>query len=183
MLVNSPLTQIALRLPPISLPDLTGEQVQLAEYADSRPILVVFAANHCPYVVHLEKALGQFALDHRSANLAIVAISSNNVEAYPDDDVAGLRSQVQRAGWDFPYLVDAEQIAARTFGAVCTPDFFLFDSTGDLVYRGAFDFSSPGNSEPNDGSLLREAAAALLADRPVPAARKSAMGCSIKWKT
>lgn len=180
MLLESPSSTPGERLPSVTLADLDAQPVRLDSYAQGRPLLVVFSANHCPYVKHLEHALGQFAADYGD-ELAVVAISPNDVLAYPTDDVDGLRSQVARAHWTFPYLIDSDQSAAREFGAVCTPDFFLFDRDAVLVYRGGFDASSPSNNEPNDGRLLRAAVDAVIAGEPVPPVVKPSMGCSIKW--
>jgi len=183
MLLSASTSLDGFQVPDLSLPNLTGEHLTLSTYAQGRPLLVTFAANHCPYVKHLEVALGELAADFGEEALAILAISSNDVGSYPGDDAAGLQSQARRANWNFPYLIDTDQTAAHTFGAVCTPDFFLFGGDGVLAYRGAFDRSSPGNEEPNDGCLMRDAISALLAGESVAAPEKAAMGCSIKWKT
>ena len=114
--------------------------------------------------------------------MSFAAVASNDVEAYPDDDVAGMREQVARAGWHFPYLFDADQSVAHAFGAVCTPDIFVFDPAGELAYRGAFDNASPKNGKPVDGSLLRDALTALLAGRPAPQPQRPALGCGLKWR-
>lgn len=178
MAVSSPATTLGTPLPPTVLPDLDGAPVDLA--VGGGPLLVVFACNHCPYVKHVESALG--ALLAEFADLRAVAIAANDVASYPDDDIPHLREQVARAGWTFGYLVDAEQSAARAFGAVCTPDFFLYDAELRLFYRGAFDSSTPGNGQPLTGDDLRAAVAAVLRGAPAPQPQRPAMGCSIKWK-
>jgi len=181
MLLSSPTISEGFSLPDLSLPDVSGGHITLSTYAQGIPLLVVFSANHCPYVKHLEQALGVFAAEFGADVLAVLAVSSNDAGAYPDDSAAGLTAQATRANWGFPYLIDADQSAAHAFEAVCTPDFFLFSASGELVYRGALDHSSPGNDEPNDGSLMRDAVNALLEGAPVPAPQRAAMGCSIKW--
>jgi hypothetical protein len=90
--------------------------------------------------------------------------------------------EASRAGFTFPYLYDETQAVARAFEAICTPEFFLFDRARRLVYRGRFDASRPGSTEPVTGADLRAAVDALLAHRPVPAEQHPSMGCSIKWK-
>lgn len=182
MAVTSPLTPLGSALPSTSLPDLSGTEVDLASFAAGRPLLVVFACNHCPYVKHVESALGELIAGYEASDLAVVAIGSNDVTAYPEDDEVHLREQIQRAGWTFGYLVDAEQSAAKAFGAVCTPDFFLYDGDLRLAYRGAFDASTPGNGQPLTGDDLRAALDAVIAGTPVPQPQRPAMGCSIKWK-
>ena len=169
-------------LPDVTLPDLDGNTVHLVSYRDSQALLVIFSCNHCPYVRHVEAALGSLVDEFASDPLTVVAISANDIDQYPDDDIAGLTDQHDRAGWHFPYLVDADQSAARAFNAACTPDFFLYDREGQLAYRGAFDSSTPKNGEPLTGELLRQAIAAVLAGHPVPEPHRPAMGCGIKWK-
>lgn len=182
MAVSSPTTPLLSPLPDTALPDLHGATVELAGYAAGRPLLVLFACNHCPYVRHVEAALGAVVSDYQPERLAVVAISPNDVSRYPDDDVPHLREQAERADWRFPYLVDTEQTAAKAFGAVCTPDFFLYDAALRLAYRGAFDDSTPGNQQPLTGQDLRTAIEAVLAGQPAPQPQRPAMGCSIKWK-
>ncbi len=182
MAVSSPSTPLGSPLPGTVLPDLTGAALDIAAYAASRPLLVVFACNHCPYVRHVEAALGELVAGYDTALLAVVAISPNDVSRYPEDDVPRLAEQVGRAHWTFPYLVDSGQSAARGFGAVCTPDFFLYDADHRLAYRGAFDSSTPGNGQPLTGDDLRAAIDAVLAGQPAPQPQRPAMGCSIKWK-
>ena len=111
------------------------------------------------------------------------AICSNDPAAYSDDDVDGLREQAERAGWTFPYLIDESQDVGREFKAACTPDFFLYDATGRLAYRGAMDDSTPGNGLPVTGALLLDAAEKVLAGETVPEPHRPSMGCSIKWRS
>jgi peroxiredoxin len=182
MAVSSPPTRLGSALPDITLPDLDGVPVRLADHVGTDALLVVFSCNHCPYVRLVEDRLGILADAFEGAGLRTVAICPNDVAAYPDDDVPGLRDQQRRASWHFPYLVDAEQTAARAFGAVCTPDLFLYAPDGTLAYRGAFDESRPGNGVPVTGHLLRDAVTSVLAGRPAPQPQRHSLGCGIKWK-
>ncbi len=179
MAVQSGMVPLGKPVPDVELPDSDGHLVNLRSVSQGAPFLVVFACNHCPYVQWLEVMLGQ--LVSQSA-LATVAINSNDALTYPDDGPDGMREQVARAGWAFPYLVDESQEVARTFGAVCTPDFFLFDAQGLLAYRGAFDSSTPKNGQPLTGELLRGAIAAVQAGDQAPEPQRPSMGCGIKWK-
>jgi len=178
MAVESASTPIS-ALPSASLPDLTGTTIDLQTLASGRPTVVVFACNHCPYVRSVEDALGGMAA--LNPDVTWVVICSNDADAYPDDDLPGLREQAARAGWDFPYLVDADQSVARAFGAVCTPDFFVFDAHGQLVYRGAMDDARPRQPQPVDGAHLKAALAAARQGQPFVGG-KPAMGCGIKWR-
>lgn len=166
-------------LPDLIIPDLTGTSVRLVDLAAGRPTVVVFACNHCPYVQSIEAALGEIASGND--DVAWIAVCSNDTEAYPDDDVPGLLDQVERARWTFPYLVDSDQSAARTFGAVCTPDFFVFGKDGDLVYRGAMDDARPRQPQPVDGAHLLAALDCARSGVSYDGG-KPAMGCGIKWK-
>jgi peroxiredoxin len=164
--------------PDFALPDLTGRVVRRDDLR-AAALLVMFLCNHCPYVRHVEAELGRVLARH--ADLAAVGICPNDPRAYPDDAGPQLAAQASRAGWTFPYLVDAEQSVSREFQAACTPDFFLYDATRRLAYRGAFDTSTPGNGEPVTGALLDQAVSAVLAGGSVPEPHRPSMGCSIKW--
>ena len=166
-------------LPDVTLPNLEGASVSVWTLANGHPTVVVFACNHCPYVQSIESELGAMAA--LNDDVVWIAICSNDARAYPDDDIPGLRQQVERASWKFPYLVDADQQAARTFGAVCTPDFFVFDGSGSLVYRGAMDDARPRQPQPVDGAHLLAALECARSGRTFDGG-KPAMGCGIKWK-
>ncbi len=183
MAIESGKTPLGAPLPDVTLPDLAGQPVNLREYRGDRPLVVVFSCNHCPYVRHVEDLLGRMTDEFATAGVGTVAISSNDLAAYPDDDVAGLTEQQQRAGWNFPYLMDDDRhTAAKAFGAVCTPDFFVYDRDGTLAYRGAFDASTPKNGEALTGELLGGAVAAVGRGESVPQPQRPAMGCGIKWR-
>lgn len=145
-------------------------------------LLVMFICCHCPYVKHVEQQLAQLGLDYRESGLGIVAISSNDAENYPDDAPSSLAQQALKLGFVFPYLYDETQEVARAFDAMCTPDFFLFDGSDKLVYRGQLDSSRPANDVPVTGRDLRAAIKALLAGEPVGADQHPSIGCNIKWK-
>ena len=180
MAVESLMVPVGSPAPDFALPDLHGTTVRRDDLAAAPALLVAFLCNHCPYVRHVEGALGVVLARH--PDLAVVGVCSNDAQAYPDDAPDGLRAQAQRAGWTFPYLVDAEQTVGRAFQAACTPDFFLYGGDYRLVYRGAFDGSTPGNAVPVTGDLLEAAIEAALAGRAVPEPHRPSLGCSIKWR-
>lgn len=180
MAVESSENKIGYVLPEWSLPDISGAQVPIKD-SSARATLVAFVCNHCPYVKHVESAFGQMAAKFAADGLRTLAVVSNDVDNYPEDDVEGMKEQIQRAGWSFPYLMDRDQRFARELGAVCTPDFFLFNAGFELVYRGAFDASSPKNGNPITGDLLEDAITRALAGQDVPLPHRPAMGCGIKW--
>lgn len=178
----STMVELGTKLPVFRLPDLDGTIVSSSRFAASPALLVAFICNHCPYVRHIRDELARFAREYQPRGLAIVAVSSNDVAAYPDDGPDGMRRESTEAGYSFPYLFDADQEVAKAFRAACTPDFFLFDKSGGLAYRGQFDGSRPGAPIPVTGSDLRAAADALLAGRAAPSPQKASIGCNIKWK-
>lgn len=180
MAVESSGNLIGMELPSAELPDVSGAAVSVRQ-PGHRATLVAFVCNHCPYVKHIEKAVGDLAVRYHPEGLRTLAVMSNDVGEYPEDGVVGMREQIERAGWDFPYLQDLDQAFARQLGAVCTPDFFLFDHNLVLTYRGAFDTSSPKNGNPVTGELLSDAVAKTLAGHEIPLPHRPAMGCGIKW--
>lgn len=168
--------------PAFSLSDTTLKQISLETFADAPALLVMFICNHCPFVKHLRSALAQLGRDYVPKGLAIVAISSNDSDAYPADSPAKMIEEQQEAGYNFPYLFDATQEVAKAYRAACTPDFYLFDQDRRLVYRGQFDDSRPSNGLPVTGKDLRAAIDAVLAGKPVSAEQRPSIGCNIKWR-
>jgi len=142
----------------------------------------MFICNHCPYVKHVRAGLAAFGRDYAPRGVAVVAINANDVERYPDDSPAKMKAEAAEAGYSFPYLFDETQQVARSYGAACTPDLFVYDADRRLAYRGQLDDSRPGNGKPVTGADLRGACDALLAGRRPSADQKPSMGCNIKWK-
>lgn len=178
--VNSSLVALGTPLPAFELPDLDGKPVSSTDLAGPA-LLVAFLSNHCPYVRHIERRLAAVTADLAGRGLSVVGVASNDTGIAPDDDVDGLREQVERAGFTFPYLVDTTQRTARDFRAACTPDLFLYDGQRRLAYRGAFDAARPGNDVPVTGDLLVSAVDLVLSGREVPEPHTPSLGCGIKW--
>jgi peroxiredoxin len=179
----STMLELGTPAPAFSLPNVDGNTVSLADFDDARALLVLFICNHCPYVKHIQRGLVEFARDYQPKGLAVVAISANDVDNYPQDGPAQMAEESGAAGYTFPYLYDETQQVAQAYHAACTPDFFLFDGNKQLVYRGQFDDSRPGNDAPVTGRDLRAAADAVLGGKTVPDDQTPSMGCNIKWKT
>jgi thiol-disulfide isomerase/thioredoxin len=149
-------------------------------------LLVMFICVHCPYVKHVEEELARIGKDYEG-KIGIVAISSNDVGAYPQDGPEEMKAQALRLGFRFPYLFDETQEVARAYEAACTPDLFLFDGQMALVYRGQLDDSRPrrgdfGNDIPVTGRDLRAAMDAVIAGGRPDTNQRFAVGCNIKWK-
>jgi len=162
---------------------VSGRTVAFEDFADSPALLIAFICNHCPFVKHILEGIVALARDLKPRGLAVVAISSNDVESYPEDAPTEMARIATLKDFSFPYLYDESQEVARAYQATCTPDFFLFDRDRRLAYRGQFDGSRPGNKIPVTGADLRAAAEALLRGDPVPSEQTPSVGCSIKWKT
>ncbi len=183
MAVASTMLALGTEAPPFDLVDTrTGDRVSIDDYAGSKGLLVMFICNHCPYVQHLRHGLAELGRDYENSDIAIVAISSNDTDAYPSDAPDEMAREAEEVGYRFPYLFDETQDVAKSYTAMCTPDFFLFGRERTLVYRGRFDESRPNTIGKVTGADLRAAVDALVADTPISADQAPSMGCSIKWK-
>jgi peroxiredoxin len=181
---ETPSTMLALgtKAPDFRLPDTDGRSVGLSDLAGVKALLVMFLCNHCPFVKHVQKELVRLANDYGGQGVGFVAISSNDVAAYPEDGPEAMKAEKARVGYPFPYLFDESQGVAKAYRAACTPDFFLFDAQRTLVYRGQLDDSRPSKSLPVTGADLRRALDAVLAGAAVDARQRASVGCNIKWK-
>lgn len=169
-------------VPSFSLRDVrTGNLVDCPGTPTGRPLLVMFLCRHCPFVVHVRGEVARIGHDYKG-KLDMVAVSSNDAENYPDDAPERLKEMADEEGFTFPVCHDETQEVAKTFGAACTPEFYLFDAARHLAYRGQLDASRPSNGVPVNGADLRAAIEAVLhgerpSDQQVPST-----GCNIKWK-
>ena len=146
--------------------------------------LVMFICNHCPFVKHVNDEIVKLSNEIMDKNIAVIGINSNDSsqEKYAEDSIEKMKEYATNLGYNFHYVVDEDQSAAKNFTAQCTPDFFLFDSESNLVYRGQLDGSRPGNDIPTDGVSLRSAIDALLNSEEPVSEQLPSMGCNIKWK-
>ncbi|MEZ4792511.1 MAG: thioredoxin family protein [Gelidibacter sp.] len=161
---------------------VTGENLSLEDNKGLNGTVIMFICNHCPFVKHVNTELVRMAKDYKSKGINFVAISSNDVENYPQDGPYKMKETAKSEGYIFPYLYDASQQVAKAYNAACTPDFYVFDHKLKLVYRGQLDDSRPSNGIPVDGKDIRNALNALLNKEPVNPNQKPSIGCNIKWK-
>jgi peroxiredoxin len=161
---------------------MTGRTVSRADVAGPRGMLAMFICRHCPFVKHVQDELAKIGRDYAGRGVGIVAISANDVASHPEDSPTKLAYQAQELEFTFPYLFDESQEVARAYDAQCTPDFFLYDSKGLLVYRGQLDDSRPGSDIPVTGADLRAALDAVIAGRAPAAGQRASLGCNIKWR-
>jgi peroxiredoxin len=169
--------------PDFQLPDVVSNQtISLASFADRQALLLIFLCQHCPFVKHVQQELAKIGQDYSQQSLGIVAISANDVANYPDDAPEKLKQMAEKLKFNFPVCYDESQEVSKAYTAACTPDFFLFDSKRQLVYRGQLDDSRPSNNIPVTGKDLRRAIDAVLQAQTVDFDQKPSIGCNIKWK-
>jgi peroxiredoxin len=183
VLTSSTMLPLGTFAPDFALTDtISGKKLKVTNFAGKDALLVIFLCNHCPYVKHIQDGLAALGRDYEKKKLAIVAISANDPATNPDDTPEKLGQESKRAGYRFPVLFDADQSVAKAYTAACTPDFFLFDSTLRLVYRGQFDSSRPGKDTPVTGADVRAAIDAVLTGKRVSSKQTASLGCNIKWR-
>lgn len=181
--VSSSMKPLGSPLPDFSLPDVvTGKEISRAAVAGPKGLLTMFICRHCPFVKHVQVELARIGRDYSGRGVGIVAISANDEWGFAEDRPEKLAEMAKELGFTFPYLYDESQDVARAFDAQCTPDFFLYDAGGRLVYRGQLDDSRPGNEIPVTGNHLRAALDSLIEGRPISSEQRPSIGCNIKWK-
>jgi len=181
----TPTTDIPLGFtaPDFSLADtISGKILSLQELKSDTATLVMFICNHCPYVKHVMQGLVELANDYIPSGVSFIAISSNDVDKYPEDHPDKMKLVAEKFSFPFPYLYDESQEVAIMYSAACTPDFSIFDSKLKCVYRGQLDSSRPGNNIPVSGKGIRNALDAILEGNEIPEPQIPSIGCNIKWK-
>ncbi len=164
------------------LDTISGKFYSLKDSQGSKAIVIMFICNHCPYVKHVMHELVQLANDYLAKDISFVAISANDVIAYPEDAPEKMAKVAKQLDFSFPYLYDETQNTAKAYHAACTPDFFVFDKNFSCIYRGQLDGSRPGNKIPVTGTDIRSALDNILQDKQVNPQQIPSMGCNIKWK-
>ncbi|MGZ3743239.1 MAG: thioredoxin family protein [Pseudobdellovibrionaceae bacterium] len=179
-LTITPSPEFGLACPDFTLPAVDGKIYSLKDFPKGHPLVVMFICNHCPYVKAIEDRLIQLGKDLKAMNVKVLAICSNDEETYPEDDFAHLKKRWEEKSYPFPYLHDKTQEVAKAFGALCTPDFFVYDRDHKLAYRGRLDNSWQDASKVTRRELL-DAVKLLVKGQPAPQQQTPSMGCSIKW--
>ena len=150
------------------------------EFQNANALLVMFICNHCPYVLAVEDRLIQLGHELKKMSIPVVAICSNDPAEYPEDNFANLKKRSSEKEFPFVYLHDPDQAVAKKFGAVCTPDFFVYDKKNQLAYRGRLDDSWKDASKVQKRELFN-AIQDIAAGKPAPTQQTPSMGCNIKW--
>lgn len=182
-LTPSNMLKLGTKAPGFRLLNVKNNQfVELKDIIGKHGTVVMFICNHCPFVKHVNQEIVRIANDYKVTGFGFVAISSNDVDNYPEDHPDKMLEVAEQERYPFPYLYDETQEVAKAYDAACTPDFYVFDENQKLFYRGQLDDSRPKNGLPLTGRSLREALDALLNNRESPKNQKPSMGCNIKWK-
>jgi len=182
-LTESNMLPLGTQAPEFMLPDTVSDtMLSLSDLISDRATVVMFLCNHCPYVIHINSEIVDISTEYQAKGVSFVAISSNDVENYPQDSPDKMKQHAQEVGYNFPYLYDETQGVARAYDAACTPDFYVFDGAAKLVYRGRLDDSRPKTDTPLTGRDLRAALDAVLAGEEVAEKQYPSAGCNIKWK-
>jgi len=181
-LLESDDVELGTLAPDFELPATDGETYSLSDFDDADALVVMFICNHCPYVKAVRGRLVDLAEEMADESVEFVAINPNDAEEYPEDSFERMREVADEYDYPFPYLRDESQEVAREYGAVCTPDFFLYDEDRELAYRGRLD-DSPKDPEGVEQREMRGAIRTLLEGGvPDPEDQVPSRGCSIKWK-
>lgn len=169
--------------PDFSLLDtVSNTTLQLSELKGKNGTVIMFICNHCPFVIHVNSELVKMANNYAEKGINFIAISSNDVDNYPQDSPEKMALHAKNENYPFPYLYDETQQVAKAYDAACTPDLYVFDTDLKLTYRGQLDDSRPGNDIKVTGSDLRHAIDCLLENKENTATQKPSIGCNIKWK-
>jgi len=161
---------------------VTNTLLSLAEAKGAKGTVLMFICNHCPFVIHVNTALVQMANEYQAKGINFIAISSNEIENYPQDGPELMQEVAKEQNYPFPYLFDETQEVAKAYDAACTPDFYVFDADLKAVYHGQLDNSRPGNGKPVTGFDIRNAMDNLLEHKAVLENQKPSVGCGIKWR-
>ena len=181
VLLNSENTPLGTRASPFHLKSVDGKKYSIDDFKDKKALVVMFICAHCPYVQAVEDRIVQLRKDYEGKSVQLVGICSNDPTDYPDDRPENLRKRAEAKGYGFPYLVDETQDVAKAYGAVCTPDIYVYGPDRKLAYHGRIDdnWKEPHKVTKHD---LKEAIDLILACKQPPPSQMPSMGCSIKWK-
>jgi peroxiredoxin len=165
----------------VKMKNVDGQELSIASVAGPKGTLVIFSCNHCPFVKAWEGRIAEIGNTYKGKGVGVIVINSNDPSAYPEDGYEQMQQRAKDRGFEFPYVVDATSEVARAFGASHTPEVYLFDKDGKLVYHGAVDDNSKDATKV-ESAYLKDALNALLAGNEVAAKETKAIGCSIKFR-
>ena len=182
VLMHTPVCDFTMTCPDFELLGVDGQLHNKQSCMRSNGLLVMFICNHCPYVKSIQDRLVRDAKTLIENGVGVVAISANDPNDYPEDSFENMQRVAEAVGYPFPYLFDDTQAVAKSFGAICTPDFFGYNASGGLQYRGRLDESGREPAAPDARRELVEAMLLVAETGQGPQEQTPSMGCSIKWR-
>lgn len=166
----------------VKMKNVDGKEVSIADVRGEKGTLVIFSCNHCPFVVAWEKRIADLGNEFRKRGVGVIQINSNDPAKVPADSFEAMQKRAKERGFEFPYVVDADSGVARAFGATRTPEVFLFNAEGKLVYHGAVD-DNHRDAAAVKAHYLRDALEALVNGREITTKTIKAVGCTIKFRS
>jgi peroxiredoxin len=182
MLLDTPVCDFGWKAPDFTLKDAYGKSFTMHEHLGEKGLLILFICNHCPYVKRIAEHLAEDTRLLMAEGINVLAIMSNDYSLKPQDSPENMKKFAKLFGFTFPYLVDEEQSVGRQYGAICTPDFFGFNSKGELQYRGRLDNARMGEDAAKRIPELVNAMRMIAETGNGPQHQYPSMGCSIKWR-
>lgn len=181
--VESNMLPLGTKAPYFQLFDTVSKDlVSIDNLKSDKATVVFFICNHCPYVHHIMKRFLEIANEFIPKGVRFAAISSNDVDNYPQDHPDIMKTIADMSRFPFPYLYDETQSVAKVYQAACTPDFYIFDKEMKLAYRGRFDETRPQSGVEATGIDFKNALQDIGDGNEVKAKQLPSIGCSIKWK-
>lgn len=181
VLMHTPICDFGKIAPNFNLPATDGESYRFDDVKGERGTLVMFISNHCPYVKSVIDRISSDAISLERLGVGVVAISANDANDYPEDSFENMKIEARLNNFTFPYLYDESQAIAKSYGAICTPDFFGYNAEGELQYRGRLDASGLHAATPDIKRDLLDAMQMIAETGHGPIDQIASMGCSIKW--
>jgi peroxiredoxin len=179
--LETPPVETGWKAPDFNLLGVDGEYYNLEKTKGPNGLVVMFICNHCPYVKAIVDRVIRDTAELKSHGVNSIAIMSNDVVAYPDDSFENMTKLAQEKNFSFPYVIDETQSIAKAYGAVCTPDFFGFNSKLELQYRGRLDESRREAASLSAKRELFEAMVEIAKTGTTTVKQFNSMGCNIKW--
>jgi thiol-disulfide isomerase/thioredoxin len=180
----SVMVPLGFKAPNFELLDVVSNTILKSENLfGKKATMIMFICNHCPFVKYVNKQIVEIANTYDSLGISFIAISSNDIINYPEDSPEKMKKVASMENYSFPYLYDEYQDVAKAYDAACTPDFFVFNSKEELVYRGQLDDSRPGNDIPISGKDIKNVFECILNSKTITINQKPSIGCNIKWKS
>ncbi len=181
MLLDTPICDFGWKAPDFTLKDPNGISFTMSDHLGEKGLLIAFICNHCPYVLAIAERLAQDTSEIMDEGINVLAVMSNDHTFVPADNPENMKKFATHHGFKFPYLVDETQEVGKTYGAVCTPDFFGLNKDGELQFRGRLDDAKMGDAAGRSRELV-DAMRLIAETGQGPKTQTPSMGCSIKWR-